>query len=178
MIIALAGRRVDAINAEEPRFPLHNVERVSKHVRALLEQLSATAIVSSAACGADLIALTEAGKLGLQRRIVLPYSREKFREGSVVDRPGDWGALYDSILDDVEGNGDLIVLSLAKDDDAYSATNRAILDQAIALGVKRSDAVGVTLVWDGASRGKIDYTEELGSEARKHGLPTYEVSTV
>ena len=178
MIIALAGRRVDAINAEEPRFPLQNVEQVSKNVRALLEEHSATAVVCSAACGADLVSLREAGKLRLQRRVVLPFSREKFREGSVVDRPGDWGELYDSILDEVEAKGDLVVLNLAKDDEAYSATNRAILDQAIALGMKRSEPVGATLVWDGASRGKNDYTEAFGSEARKRGLPTYEVSTV
>jgi len=178
MIIALAGRRVDAINAEEVRFPLHNVERVSNNVGALLEEHSATAVVCSAACGADLIALREAGKLGLQRRVVLPYSREKFREGSVVDRPGDWGELYDSILDEVDEKGGLVILNLAKDDEAYSATNRAILDEAVSLGMKCSETVGATLVWDGSSRGKNDYTEEFGSEARKRGLPTYEVPTL
>jgi len=65
MIIALAGRRVDSADAKDPRFPLGNVERVRRLARAVLEEKGATALVSSAACGADLIALSEAGQLGL-----------------------------------------------------------------------------------------------------------------
>ena len=67
-------------------------------------------VVSSAACGADLLALEQAGGLGLRRRVVIPFDRERFRAGSVVDRPGDWGGLYDSILDAVGAQGDLVVL--------------------------------------------------------------------
>ena len=114
MIIALAGRRVDALDASQPRFPLQNVAKVGIAVRALLQQHNATAVVCSAACGADLIGLAEAGKLGLRRRIVLPFGREKFRETSVVDRPGEWGKLYDTVLDEVEAKGDLIVIEVVK----------------------------------------------------------------
>ena len=178
MIIALAGRRVDAINASEPRFPLQNVERVSHGVRALLEEHAATAVVSSAACGADLIGLSEAGKLGMRRRVILPFPREKFREGSVVDRPGEWGELYDRVLDEVESEGDVVVMQTVNDDEVYSAANRVILEEAIALGRERNETVGATLVWDGVSRGKNDYTEEFGAEARSRGLAVFEVLTV
>jgi len=178
MIIALAGRRVDAIDASEPRFPLQNVGRVSLAVRALLQQQDATAVVSSAACGADLIGLSEAGKLGLRRRIVLPFGRQQFRETSVVDRPGDWGELYDSFLDGVEAMGDLVVINKVTEDEAYSAANRDIVEEAITLGRQRVEPVGAALVWDGASRGKKDYTEQFGAQARNRGLAVFEVLTI
>ena len=47
-------------------------------------------LVCSAACGADLIALQAAGRVSLRRRIVLPFEPSRFRDSSVVDRPGDW----------------------------------------------------------------------------------------
>lgn len=178
MIIALAGRRVDASDASPPRFPLENVDKVSAAVRAVFEQHGATSVVSSAACGADLIGLSVAGKLGLRRRVVLPFSREKFRETSVVDRPGDWGTTYDTILDAVEANGDLVVLDNLGNDDPYLAASRVIIDEAIALGGERDEPVGTALVWDGVSRGTTDYTEKFGAEARNRGLPVFEVLTV
>jgi hypothetical protein len=178
MIIALAGRRVDAIDASPPRFPLKHLDKVSAAVRALLEHLGATAVVSSAACGADLISLSVAGKLGLRRRVVLPFNREKFRETSVVDRPGVWGELYDSILDEVEAFGDLVVLDNLGNDDPYLATSWVILDEAVVLGRERDEPVGAALVWDGVSRGATDYTDKFGAEARRRGLAVFEISTV
>jgi hypothetical protein len=178
MIIALAGRRVDAIDASRPRFPLQNIDKVGAAVGVLLKEHGATAVVSSAACGADLIGLAEAGKLGLRRRIVLPFARAKFRESSVVDRPGAWGKMYDTILDEVEANGDLVVIDTGNDKEPYSATNAAILDQAIALGRERDEPVGALLLWDGVSRGKDDYTDQFGAEARRRGLPVLEIRTI
>lgn len=177
MIIALSGRRVDALGAEQPRFPLPNVDRVKADVRRLLQDRQATALVSSAACGADLIALSEAGTLGLRRRVILPFEPARFRETSVVDRPGDWGAVYDQVIADVQARGDLVVLGKTEQDDPYAATNTVILDQAVALAKPMQEAVGILLVWDGASRGKEDFTESFGTEARKLGLPVFEILT-
>src|ERR1700683_4963453 len=131
MIIAVSGRRVDTADAKQPRLPLGNVELVRTRVRTLLKESGATALVSSAACGADLIALSEAGQLGLRRRVILPFERRRFRETSVTDRPGDWGPLYDRVLDEVEAAGDLVILQKGADDEAYAAANHAILDEAI-----------------------------------------------
>ena len=163
MIIALAGRRIDASNAKESRFPLGNVEIVRARVRSLFQEKGASAVVSSAACGADLIALSEAGQLGLRRRVVLPFGRARFRETSVTDRPGEWGSLYDQVIDAVAAAGDLVVLQNKSDDEAYAAANQAILDEAVAL----NQLVAALLVWDGASRGKGDLTEEFGAECAK-----------
>jgi hypothetical protein len=178
MLVTLAGRRIDAIDAKEIRFPLKNVELVTRGVREMLTQQQAKALVCAAACGADLLALSVAGDLRLHRKIVLPFSRERFRETSVVDRPGDWGPLYDRILDEVEGKGDLVVMAPASDDEAYAAGNLAILDQAIQLGRELHEPVTAALVWDGASRGSSDVTEGFGIEARRRGLTIVEVKTL
>jgi hypothetical protein len=90
--IALAGRRVDPPDASEVRFPASakNIEIVRQRIRNKLQTKRTTVIVSSAACGSDLLALSEAGNLGLRRRVVLPFDRDKFRTTSVTNRPGDW----------------------------------------------------------------------------------------
>jgi len=115
MILAVAGRRIDGSDAKDSHFPLHNVDLVRQRMRSLLHASAATTMVSSAACGADLIALSEARELTLRRRIILPFARDRFRITSVADRPGNWGPLYDEILDEAEASGDLIVLEEASD---------------------------------------------------------------
>jgi hypothetical protein len=177
MIIALAGRRIDAAEAKQTRFPLQNVGIVKARVRAMLENLGASTLVCSAACGADLIGLSEAGSLGLRRRVILPFGRKRFLETSVIDRPGDWVELYDRILDQVEAAGDLVVIHTTHEDDAYSSTNRRILDEAMSLGQRSREPVTAMLIWNGASRGSNDLTEAFGVEARNRGLPVVEVRT-
>lgn len=178
MVIALSGRRIDAVDAEERRFPLSNIDLVRKRIRTMLEVHTATALVSSAACGADLIALREAGLLGLPRRIVLPSSRERFKRTSVLDRPGDWDALYEDVLNTVSADGNLVVLDETSEKAGFSTANLAILNEATALAEKLGIASGAALVWNGSSRGEGDLTEEFGKEARRRGLPVVEISTL
>ena len=78
MVFALAGRRIDAAEAAVPRFPLRNAEAVSRRLRAVFEFHKPEALVCSAACGADLIALAEARPLLIRRRVILPFPRERF----------------------------------------------------------------------------------------------------
>jgi hypothetical protein len=179
MVIALAGRRIDAPDAATPRFPVENAEVASRRIRELLETQGATALVSSAACGADLLALVEAGALGIRRRVVLPFDRERFREISVVDRPGEWGRLYDNVLDEVSSNGDVVMLnSKTEDDTAYAAANYAILDEADALARETGQPVSAALVWDGASRGSDDLTAAFGDAAKQRELHVFDVRTL
>jgi len=144
----------------------------------MLRKQCAIALVGSAACGADLLALSEEGKLGLHRSVVLPFGREKFRTTSVTDRPGDWGALYDKQLNDVEKSGDLLVVHEKSDDKAYAEANHAIVDKALSLGQELQDRVTAVLVWDGKSRGEGDLTEEFGFYARGKSIPVIEVITI
>ena len=178
-MIALAGRRIDGPVAGVPRFPLESVPLVRRRIHALLADLAATALVSAAACGVDLIALEQAGALGLRRRVVIPFGRERFRAGSVVDRPGPWGGLYDGILDAVEARHDLVVLRTLPDDEtAFAAVNEAILDEAQAMARSAGAPLRAVLVWDGQARGSGDVTWGFGDAARRRGLELIQVSTL
>ena len=141
--LALAGRRIDAEGADTPRFPLSQVETVRRRLHDLFVGQQIGAIVRSAAYGADLVALEEAGKLGIRRRVVLPFAKERFRQTSVVDRPGNWGEVYDHIIADVETRGDLIVLPsmVGDEDDAYW-----VLQLGLNAGAPK---VSLIAVWDG-----------------------------
>jgi hypothetical protein len=179
MIIALAGRRIDAPGAKEHRFPnsRETIDAVRTRIRDLLRTEGATVLVSSAACGSDLLALSEAGSLGLRRRIVLPFDRERFRKTSVTDRPGDWGPLYDAVIDQAEESGELLIIQATSDDQAYVETNHAIIQEALLFGQQLQHPVAAVLVWDGKSRGKGDLTEEFGTYARDRGIRVVEVKT-
>ncbi|HEY7780604.1 MAG TPA: hypothetical protein VIC85_10390 [Ktedonobacterales bacterium] len=191
MIIALAGRRIDAPDASVPRFPLASVPTVRERMRDLLVDRGARGVVCSAACGADLLALEVAGALGLRRRIVLPFDQEAFRAASVVDRPGDWGPVYDRVRDEVEARGDLRVLQTPPPRHAgYVRVVTAILDEAITLasaaahtgGVADQDGPGervlAVAVWDGTPRGPDDLTAAFIAGARERALPVVQVPTL
>src|SRR5271170_2100881 len=66
MIVALAGRRVDTKEQDPPRFPsaAESVELVWRRIRENLLALQPSDLVSSAACGVDLLGLGAAGELG------------------------------------------------------------------------------------------------------------------
>jgi hypothetical protein len=126
--------------------------------------------VCSAACGADLVALEEAGKLAIRRRVVLPFSKQRFRETSVVDRPGDWGNIFDQVIADVEAKGDLIVLPMTAGDesDAYQAANEAIIREAeTSVGTGEPTAV---IVWEGNPRSESDTTDAFRALAKHAGF--------
>jgi hypothetical protein len=178
MIIALAGRRIDAHDADVRRFPPENLELVRTRIRAVLQAKAEAVLISSAACGADLIALEEAGAMGLRRRIVLPFDPQRFRVTSVTDRPGNWGAIYDQLIQEAQRKGELIILARKDGNEAYTAANRAILDEAERLAKDSSDEAVAMVVWDGLPRGKEDYTQAFADEARKRGLPIIEVKTI
>jgi len=177
MIIALAGRRIDAADTKQPKFPLAKLPEVTNALRNFFLQRQASVLVSSAACGADLLAQTEAGNLGLRRRVVIPLSRDAFRQTSVVDRPGYWGPLYDRLMDEVEASGDVIVLQNLSGEEAYSAANSVILENAISLGRALGQAVCALLVWDGVPSGEGDHTEGFKKAAQERRLSIFEIRT-
>jgi hypothetical protein len=177
--VALAGRRVDPVGTDPGGFPIGNVNRVSEELRAVFETLRPATLISSAACGSDLLALEEAGRLGIRRRVILPFDPEQFLRTSVEDRPGDWASLYKRIIKEVCSSGDLVDLkfSVGQDDD-YRLTNLAILDEALEVARASAGKVIAVLVWDGQSRGPGDLTENFRVEAQKKGFPIVEVPTI
>jgi hypothetical protein len=179
MILALAGRRVDPADAAVVRFPLQNTTAVRGRIAAVLASTQATSLVCSAACGSDLLALDAAHELALDCHIVLPFAKERFRATSVVDRPGEWGGLFDRIVERAEAEGNLIILNLDKADDAsFLAVNQAILAHARAIARSHAQPVEAALIWDGKPRDEMDITVAFGNAAKTLGIPLREVSTL
>jgi hypothetical protein len=182
-VVALAGRRIDGATTQPPRFPLDQVHEVSRRLDDALRKVQAVALVCSAACGADLVALEQAEQLGMQRRIVLPFAKDKFRQTSVIDRPGDWGPAYDRQIAAAEAAGSLVVLDFdGNDDAAYEAANKVILREALALA--RSAPGGTQnrliamLVWEGNARPEGDATASFGALAAKAGFEEQSIPTL
>jgi hypothetical protein len=175
-VTAVAGRRIDAAGARDKRFPPENEETVTRRIANTLISTASTVVVSSAACGADILALEAAGKLGLSRRVVLPFSRDRFRETSVADRGEEWGKRFDAIMAEL-GKSDVIELGLdGNEDEAYAATNVRILDEA-----EKETAghrVVAAIVWNGLARGASDLTEAFRQLAISRKLETVSIPTL
>ncbi len=176
---ALAGRRIDAVGADTPRFPLERAGAVRDRIRELMVEHRPDWLVSSAACGSDLLAQEIAAELRVQRRVVLPFHPEEFRRRSVVDRPGEWGPRFDRLIGELESHGNLVDLGLDPDAaDVYTQANEAILEQAVALSGGAGGNVLVVVVWEGRSRGDDDYTAAFAQAARRRTMTvTYVLTT-
>jgi hypothetical protein len=179
-VVALAGRRTDAPGAAA-RFPLENIPLVRQRLAEALAAEHATALVSSAACGADLVALEEAERLGIRRRIILPFAPERFRSSSVTDRPGDFGPVFDRHIATVQAAGDLVVMDVqgGSEDDAYAAATVAIIDEALMLARASGTPCRMVamLVWEGAARSGPDATGEFRQRALAAGFVERSVLT-
>ena len=73
VVIAFAGRRIDAPDAEVARFPASRVDAAEARLEQVIRERGAVALVSSAACGADLVALAVAERLGKPQQYVSRY---------------------------------------------------------------------------------------------------------
>ncbi len=177
VVIALAGRRVDAPGAPA-RFPQARIPTVKRAIEEKVRTLSVAALVSAAACGADLVAIEVAAALGIRCRIVLPFAPARFRETSVVDRGGEWGPRFDAALAQAQSTEDVVVLDDGDEanDDTYLRANEAILDQAQAIAA--GGPVVAIVVWDGRPREGGDVTAGFAASARKRGIPVEEISTL
>lgn len=181
MVIALAGRRIDAPGTDSIRFPLTNLEQVKEGLKQFFISANPGFLVCAGACGADLLALEVAGKLGIRRKMVLPFEPALFRQLSVTDRPGDWGSLFDKLYNEIKSEGDVVVLGYLEDDpEAYDKTNLEILNEAEELNKRYypgSVIVGL-IVWDGVPKNKGDATNHFKEEAQQRQMKIHEINTL
>ena len=180
MVIALAGRRIDATAAKTTRFPLYNIDKVKVKMRRLFISIQPAALVCSGACGADLVALQIAGELGISRHIVLPFEMTRFKSKSVTDRPGNWGNLFDNIYREVQKEKQVLTLNYPdNDDNSYRQTNIEILNRAEYLA-KKFDSKNVTgvIVWEGSVKNENDITGHFKMEAESRGFIIKEINTL
>jgi hypothetical protein len=186
-VVALSGRRIDREPTLTPRFPFDQVDRVRMEIADRLRCVDAVALVCSAACGADLIALETAQEMGLRTRIILPFSASRFRETSVVDRPRPefWGNIFDRVANVARAHGDLVELDIAESDGPYSAASAAVIDEAQKLAwvndheqSSASVSLVALVVWEGASRGGYDNTYKFVELAQNSGFQIEQVLTL
>jgi hypothetical protein len=186
-VVALGGRRVDPEPTLTPRFPFDQVDRIRVEIGDQLRRSHAVALVCSAACGADLIALETAQGMGVRTRIILPFSAARFRQTSVVDRPRPefWGKIFDRVTSVARAHGDLVELDTAEGADAYSSANDIVIDEARKLagvndhGQSRGSLSLIALVvWEGASRGADDNTNKFVELAQHSGFRVEQVLTL
>ena len=173
MIASLAGRRIDAAGAVPVRFPPALKPVVAHRIADTLHDLHVRALVCAAACGADMLALDAAARIGIPARIVLPYAADEFRRTSVADRGPGWGDAFDRLVSEAQARGDLRVLGLdAHDPGAFAATNEAILDEALALAGNDLARVVALAVWDAKTAGSAgdDHTAAFVEAARARGI--------
>lgn len=178
-VMAVTGRRIDAADAEQARFPLEHAPAVRLAIAEAMRETETQAVVCSAACGTDLLALDVASELGIPAWVVLPFARERFRETSVVDRPGDWGALFDTHMDAAEERGAVRLIDPVEDEqEAYLRVLDAILDFATQLASAPERGHAIALVaWDGTPRGPDDFTAAFITQARQRNFTVRELLT-
>src|SRR5262249_17483649 len=145
----------------------------------LFEHEGATALVSSAECGAALVALMVAGERGIHRRVVPPFGRAEVRKTSVTDPPRGRGPPYHPHLAQLDQTNDCVTLAgLRQGSEDYIAANRVILRDAIALASQTDVQAMAVLVWEGAPRGSDDVTPAFAVEAQRLGLLVTSVRTL
>lgn len=175
-VAALAGRRIDAEDAKVSQFPLVKVPIVKQALSDLFRKESVSLLICSAACGADLLALDAALEAGIRCRVILPFEQNRFRQTSVIDRPGDWGDLFDRIVSLVDSKGDLTVLRDERSTKrAYQRVNEIIIQEVIAAPIPRRLAI---IVWEGRPRLKDDVTAEFRRLANAAGMLERIVPTI
>lgn len=178
-VAAVAGRRVDAPDSPAQRFPAQAVPRVAEAVRRFLADHHVVAVVASAACGADIVALEAASDLGIRTRVVLPFDAERFLRTSVADRGEEWGDRYRAVLQRADARGDLVVLEEASgtDDAAYARATKRILSETQALaGSNRARAIALA-IWDENPRSGTDATRDFIDFARGQKMTTFSIAT-
>ncbi|HZD48729.1 MAG TPA: tetratricopeptide repeat-containing protein [Silvibacterium sp.] len=177
-VTAVAGRRIDAEDARDRRFPPGNEKTVARRISNMLVGTASTGVASSAACGADILTLECAGALSLDRRVVLPFPRERFRSTSVADRGEEWGKRFDAILAKLRP-AEIIELNLdGNEDQAYAAANQRILEEASKMAVAGNQRTLAAIIWNGVVRGTSDLTDAFRQLAVDQKMEIVSVPTL
>lgn len=176
-LAVVTGRRVDTIGSDLERFPLRCIPLVKSEIANILSNQSVEMIVSSGACGVDLLALEAAMDAGIRFHLVLPFDCQTFRATSVVDRPGNWGSIFDDALQIAKNDDLLTILNLPSGHDStYTTTNDYVLDIVSSAGVFSNKLVIVG--WEGNPKlSGPDVTDHLRRKAILSGYQQTVVNT-
>ena len=103
-IVAFTGHMIDRPTRPQPRFAASAENKVTREIRAKLDELDARIGFSSEACGGDIIFLEQILDRGGEIHIVLPYREEIFKENCLTgfqpEAPSDyWRKRFDRVID-------------------------------------------------------------------------------
>jgi hypothetical protein len=182
VVVAVAGRRVDAPGSVPERFPASAMIAVKCSVKTFLDDHGGVAVVASAACGADILALEAASELGIRTRVILPFARDRFG-GTSVEGRGEgcgWGDRFATLIDGAEVREDVVVLPYAEgsDDDAYARATARIVAEAVDLARALRAEVIALAIWDERPRHGRDATKDFVDTAKRWGIETFSIPTV
>jgi hypothetical protein len=162
VILVYAGRRAQSL-------PPGSEEIVSRRARRLLAGLAPSAVVGSAADGADLVVLEAALEAGRARpHVVLASSAEVFERGSVQEA---WRGRHRQSLARAADVGRVISMGLPDGADAYAAANTRMLQLATELAGEH-ERVACLVV---AAPGEGTMVENLSDAARLHRMPVLRI---
>ncbi len=97
-VTAFAGHMIDAPQRPMPRFPAALEPAVTAAIRDRLARMHRPILYTSAACGADLIAIEVALELGTEVNVLLPFNRDDFVRTSVAVGGVGWIERFDAAL--------------------------------------------------------------------------------
>jgi hypothetical protein len=173
-VLVQAGRRVDTPAAPVARFPPSNIDAVRERIHKYFGESKPDFLVTSAAAGTDLLALDVAGQLKIKRVVLLPSDPAVFRISSVVDRPGEWGEIFDRVVKEVN----VEILDVPEGQTGYLETNVRLLERAQTLSSSNNTVARALVVWDKKLRGPDDVTGHFLAQARLRRMPVVEISTL
>lgn len=175
-VAAIAGRRPDEPGAAKSRFPSSAVPHVQRAIRELFSVERLERVVSSAAAGADLLALAAARELGIPATIVLPFDLPAFRKVSVADRGPVWARQFDEIV----SGSDADIVYVDEPFRSTEAAFRAVTTEIVVRSQLACPPGGSPLavaVWDGEPTGRADMTAFFISEATQRHFRVLQLST-
>jgi cytosine/adenosine deaminase-related metal-dependent hydrolase len=147
-------------------------------VKTFLDDHGGVAVVASAACGADILALEAASELGIRTRIILPFVRDRFRDTSVEGGGEGWGDRFAKLMDGAEVREDVVVLPHAEgSDDAYASATERIVAEAAELARGLRVEVIALVIWDERPRPSADATKDFVDTAKRCGIKTFSIPT-
>jgi hypothetical protein len=97
-VTAFAGHMIDASHRSTSRFPAALEPAVTAAIRDRLSRMHRPIVYTSAACGADLIAIEVALDLGAEVNVLLPFNRDDFIRTSVAIGGAGWTQRFDAAL--------------------------------------------------------------------------------
>ena len=157
----VSGHMVDAPNRSRPRFPPHQVPRVSAAIHSAFDAWkigSGMTLITGAARGADLIAAEQALERSARVLVVLALPQEEFERRSVALPNTDWVERFRAVLD----RSEIEVLDGPHDDSAFGRANARMIQ--IARGL--DERPYALVVWNGQEGdgpgGTRDFVQRLG----------------